>query len=131
MTACETEPTPILLALCEGHDVSDTRRESLARALELGADKKTVERIRDAARLARKTTIVIPSGRYDHLSRGKGWARMGRGASVTWGERVDGGYRVGPGKWTVGSDDGFRRKSKLDWVVSHVQVGEQTWTIAY
>lgn len=76
-------------------------------------------------------TVELPAGKYEHLSRGRGWARKGRGDRVEWGDRVRDGYRVGPGRWTVGSTDGFARKSSTDWDVEHVQVGTQTWTLAF
>jgi len=76
-------------------------------------------------------TILLPAGRYEGLSRGKGWARQGRGDSATWGEREDAGYRVGPGKWTVGSNDGFNRKEQTDWLVKHLKVGDKVWTLAF
>lgn len=122
--------TSVLDKLCNGHTVSDQRRESLAIALGLGADDATLARLRDATRLARRPTIILPPGRYEHCSRGRGWARMGRGSDVTWGERVDTGYQVGPGRWTVGSTDGFSRKKDVVWDVEHIAVGDQTWTVA-
>lgn len=117
--------------LLEGHEVKDSRKETLVRAIELGASDDVLETLRDALRIHRNSqTIVLPALRYEHLSRGRGWARKGRGREVTWGERVDGGYQVGPGRWTVGATDGFSRKDSCDWSVKHVQVGSETWTIA-
>lgn len=75
-------------------------------------------------------TICLPPHRYEGLSRGRGWARKGRGANAEWGERTDGGYRVGPGRWTVGGNDGFSRKGEVIWTVEHIRVGEETWTVA-
>lgn len=106
------------------------REESLAIAAGLGADAATLEVLRAATRLSRRDTIVLPHHRFELLSRGKGWARKGQGKDVTWGERADGGYRVGPGRWTVGGNDGFTRKGEVIWTVRHVQVGAQTWTLA-
>jgi hypothetical protein len=80
--------------------------------------------------VSRAHTILVPANRLENLSRGKGWARKGRGDRAEWGERADGGYRVGPGKWTVGGNDGFDRKREDVWDVEHVQVGAETWTIA-
>lgn len=102
----------------------------LKRAIELGADDDLLHELVDAIRVSGGNTIVIPSGKYERLSRGKGWARKGKGNSAEWGERVDGGYRVGAGRWTVGSTDGFSRKSSVEWDVKHVLVGSETWTIA-
>jgi hypothetical protein len=122
----------VIDALCTGHTVSDSRRESLIIALGLGADDSTLVRLRDAGRLDRsgRRTVDLPPGRYEHCSRGRGWARRGRGDSAVWGERVDAGYRVGVGRWTVGSTDGFSRKSSEDWTVEHIRVGTETWTVA-
>lgn len=110
--------------------VTTARRESLQVAIDLGADEATLVLLRDAVRLARKDTIVLPPGKYEHLSRGRGWARKGKGDSAEWGEKEDDGYRVGPGRWSVGSNDGFNRKSDVSWVVKHIAVGPQTWTVA-
>lgn len=94
-------------------------------------DDKTFSLLAKADVVSQDTTCVIPPGRYDHCSRGKGWVRRGKGDAASWGDKVKGGYEVGPGKWVQGSGDGFNRKAGLiDWVVAHVQVGEQTWTVA-
>lgn len=73
---------------------------------------------------------MLPPHRFESLSRGSGWCRKGKGDSATWGERTDGGYRVGPGRWIVGGNDGFRRKGSDEWTVEHVTVGGQIWTVA-
>jgi len=125
-----TTTTPTLDAILSGHTVSDTRRQSLELALSLGADEQTLIVLRDALRLKRADTIVLPAHRLEGMSRGRGWARQGRGDSAIWGERTDGGYRVGPGRWTVGGHDGFQRKGQDEWRVRHVAVGAQTWTVA-
>lgn len=119
-------------SLTEGHAVSDKRRESLVLAIELGADAETLAQIRDARRLSRTDAIVLPAGRLQHLSRGRGWCRSGRRDSAKWADRTDNDdYRVDePGVWIVGCSDGFSRKDETKWRVSHVTVGEQTWTIA-
>lgn len=130
MTTTTTTPTDILTTLLAGHEVSDRRRESLQFAIEAGVDQATLETLRDTLRLARKDTIVLPRQRFELMSRGRGWCRMGRGDSAVWGEREDGGYRVGPGRWTVGGHDGFQRKGQDEWRVRHIAVGTQTWTVA-
>jgi hypothetical protein len=106
------------------------RIERLALAIERGATDAALEAICDARRTSTTDTIVLPVQRYENLSRGKGWCRKGRGASAVWGERDDGGYRVGPGRWTVGGNDGFSRKGEDEWTVKHVTVGTETWTVA-
>lgn len=110
-------------------DIGETRLALLTEAHSL-VDDTTFARISDAMRVAKSMTVVLPAHRYEGLSRGKGWARQGVGKSAVWGERVSGGYRVGPGRWTVGGNDGFRRKGETEWNVEHVTVGGETWTIA-
>ena len=124
-------PLSTIERICsEGRDVDDARRETLLIAIALGASDKTLITIRDAMRVCRKETIVLPPGRFEHCSRGRGWARLGKGDNVTWGERVEKGYQVGPGKWAVGSNDGYKRKDSVAWTVKHIAVGDQTWTVA-
>lgn len=120
----------LLEELLVEHEVSANRRETLVKAIELGATMPTLRKIRDAIRVARGNTIILPMHHLETLSRGRGWARKGRGNDVTWGERVDGGYQVGPGNWTIGGNDGFTRKKEVKWSVENVKVGEETWTIA-
>lgn len=68
--------------------------------------------------------IYLPVGRFENCSRGKGWCRMGAGSAATWAERKDKGYFASaPGKWTVGSDDGFNRKDKAEWKVEKLADG--------
>lgn len=131
-----TDVTPsaldALCALCAGHDVRHSRKNSLRIAIELGADDDALVRIRDAVRVSRKGdgTIILPPHHYENLSRGRGWARKGTGQGVTWGDRVDGGYEVSAGRWSIGGNDGFSRKDETIWDVKHIQVGSKTWTIA-
>ena len=111
--------------------ISDGRKESLTIALAAGVSDAILESICSAARVKRDSiTIVLPKHRFENLSRGKGWARKGRGNTAEWGERTDKGYEVGPGRWTVFGSDGFARKGETLWDVKHVTVGSQTWTIA-
>lgn len=110
--------------------VSETRRESLQLAIAAGADRATLDQLAEAVRLSRQSTIKLPRGKYEHCSRGKGWARKGRGADAEWGENTGSGYVVGPGRWTVGSNDGFNRKSSEQWDVVNVTVGTEIWTVA-
>lgn len=126
-----SQQTLTIEALTDGRSISDARRASLSLAIEAGADDATLVVLRDAVRLSRRATIVLPAGRFEHLSRGRGWCRLGRGSSAVWAERADkGGYVAGPGRWTVGSTDGYARKDQTQWAVRHVAVGAQTWTIA-
>ncbi len=135
-----TTPEPIippaadlaaLDALCAAWDVPSSRHATLLRAIALGAGAGALHRLAQAIRVKQGKTIVLPPHRYEGLSRGRGWCRMGRGSSVEWGEREDkGGYRVGPGVWTIGATDGFARKGDDRWTVEHLPVGAETWTIA-
>ena len=108
---------------------SPARLETLAIAHPV-ADDATMAVLAAAVRVGRKETVILPADRLESKSRGRGWARQGNGAVVVWGERTDGGYRVGPGKWLVGGTDGFQRQETTNWDVKHIQVGGETWTIA-
>lgn len=116
--------------LVDGHDVSAARRETLETAIALGASDELLVELRDALRVNRNPTIILPRHHLEGLSRGSGWCRKGRGDSAQWGERVDSGYKVGPGTWIVCGKDGFRREKRDTWTVKHVQVADQTWTVA-
>lgn len=75
--------------------------------------------------------VVLPANRLEALKHGKGWARRGSGDDVTWGVRVEGGYRVTrPGKWTVGGNDGFSRKRQDAYTVTRVKIGDLFWIVA-
>lgn len=107
------------------------RTKTVTIAHEAGVDDALLKRIATANRLKRDSdTIVVPVNSLELCSRGSGWARLGRGGAAQWGERVDGGYRVGAGRWTVGGNDGFSRKREDIWVVEHIMVGGKVWTIA-
>lgn len=110
--------------------ISPSRLETLTQAHPLVADA-TFRLLASAMRVARKASIVLPAHRYESLSRGRGWARQGRGDSAIWGDREDKGYRVTTtGRWVVGASDGFSRKDETTWDVTRVVVGAETWTIA-
>lgn len=109
---------------------SEKRLESLALAT-AHVDDAVFTKLASAVRLKRNSeTIVLPAHRYENLSRGRGWARQGKGDKAVFADRVEGGYECGKGRWSVGATDGFSRKDATEWNVSHVQVGEQTWTVA-
>ncbi len=117
--------------LAHGASLSEKRQESLAMAHDAGVNDDTFERIATATIVNRSAGVILPPHRFEGLSRGRGWCRLGRGSNVHWGERVDGGYRVErPGRWIVGGNDGFSRKKEDAWNVEHVRVGNVTWTIA-
>lgn len=77
------------------HGFPPTRRERLARALELGADPLVLEALASAVRTECGPEIHIES-KYLGLSRATGWARKGRGAAAEWGRRDGGGFWIGP-----------------------------------
>jgi hypothetical protein len=110
-------------------DINDDRLDLLTVAHPF-VDDALFAQIGSAIRLARKDVIVLPVHHLETMSRGRGWARCGRGDDVTWGKRVAGGYEVGPGFWSVGGHDGFARKRSTEWTVENVDVGAEIWTIA-
>ena len=61
-------------------------------------------------------TVKIYS-RYGGLSRGKCWGRQGTGDAVRWADKSGSALYLTPGRWVVGSDDGFRRKDRGDIIV--------------
>jgi len=110
---------------------NESRTESIRQAMKAGASYEVIGWIATSVRVFRNTSIVLPAGRYESCSRGKGWCRLGKGSAAQWGDRVNGGYQVDtPGKWIVGSNDGYNRKGETTWTVEHVKIGENTWTIA-
>lgn len=109
--------------------VSADRADLVASALTLRAPADVLEKLVTAVRVNADPKIGIMT-RYGHLSRGKCWGRQGNGKNVTWAEKANGIVYLTPGVWTVGSDDGFKRRDSDVWTVEHVTVGQQTWTIA-
>ena len=91
---------------------------------------KVFSQIATARIISQEPTLILPPGRYDHCSRGRGWARKGKGDAVSWGDKVQEGYEVGPGTWVQGSNDGFNRKGSIHWEVEAVPVGQGTWLVA-
>ena len=129
MTATET--TSAAAHYVETVETTDSRRETLREALELGATMEVLEQIADAVVVAVGGTVVLPAHHYPGLAHKASWARRGSGEVVTWGQRVSGGYLVGPGEWTVHVSDGPRHRTDDVWVVTHVAVGPHaTWTLA-
>lgn len=113
-----------------GKDVTESRKETLAIAADNGATTEQLIVLRDAVRVSRKDTIILPAHRYENLSRGRGWARKGSRDNAVWGDREEGGYRVDAGNWTVGGNDGFSRKDETKWTVKNITIGAVTFTIA-
>ena len=103
--------------------VSPMRAGRLIFAASSGLRSAEVKKIAEANRTSAKDAngIVLPAGRFQNLSRGKGWCRLGSGNSVRWADRTDGGYLADTaGNWTVGSSDGFSRKDSVSWKVEQV-----------
>ena len=69
-------------------------------------------------------TVILPFGRFDRLSRGKGWARLGSADFVQWADKTSEGWEVSePGTWIVGSSDGFRRSERVEYQVIRTEDG--------
>lgn len=85
-----------------------------------------------AVRLKRRNGFInLSAHRFENLSRGRGWARKGKGPSVEWAERGEnGGYNCTVGTWVIGGNDGFSRKGSDTWKVSEIRVGDELWLIA-
>lgn len=111
---------------------SEARCNTLRLALQEGVDWATWYVLVWARRVSQVQTVLLPVGRYAHLSRGKSWCRKGNGNAAEWGEKTADGrhFRVGPGRWIVGSNDGFDRKEQTTWEVMHVTVGTSVWTVS-
>lgn len=99
---------------------SEKRLEHLVKAASAGATDAQLDRV--AVVRATSTEESIPySTRYGHHSRGKAWARQGSGSSPIWAEKNGGTVYLTPGRWVVGSDDGFRRKEKVTVKVTNIK----------
>ena len=102
--------------------LTEARIRILTAAADEGIAEADLKRLAEAARVSTKTAgITLPAGRYENLSRGRGWCRKGRGDTAQWAERVEGGYFVAEsGRWIVGCSDGFSRKDQTEWDVSKI-----------
>jgi hypothetical protein len=111
----------------------EKRLTFILEAHELGATFKTLKALASAWRVSKKPSVEVPPGKFENLSRGRGWARLGSGQGVTWAQKLDNGnYKLDQeGKWHVGSTDGFKRKSDVEYVVKFHPVGDKTWTTAH
>lgn len=134
--ATSTAAADIITSLeaARGKPFGGKRRAILTAAIELGVDDATLAALAAALLVETGPTIVLPAHHYEVLSRGKGWCGQGKGTGAVWGARepgvYGGAYRVGPGRWVVGANDGFSRKGQDTWDVRHVQARGQTWTVA-
>ena len=105
----------------EGLNRTNPQRRAgiLAIAAANGASIADLARIAAAPYASIGDTVAVAT-RFGHLSRGKAWARQGKGSKVTWAKKSGGTVYLTPGIWTVGSDDGFGRKEASEWTVSLV-----------
>jgi N-formylglutamate amidohydrolase len=110
-----------LVAVITSREITDERCHTLVVAAAAGATPADLKAVAEATRASRGAYIWVPCHRYEGLSRGRGWARLGSGKDVVWGERANGGYRLRQeGRWTVGGHDGFSRKGETVWNVRRV-----------
>lgn len=104
-------------------DNPKSRADAAITAAANGATPSQLKKIIEANRTSMQDRgIVVPVGRFENLSRGKGWCRQGKGNSAVWADRDDkGGFVLSsPGNWTVGSNDGFSRKDTVEWSVEKI-----------
>jgi hypothetical protein len=107
-----------LMQVITAEQIGDGRCRALLLAASRGATPQDLKAIAEAVRVSTGDGIVVPAHRYELLSRGRGWARLGRGDNAVWGERTDDGYRLRvTGKWVIGGHDGFSRRGEDVWDV--------------
>ena len=113
--------------------VVSNRDAAIAVAKSLGKDEAVaVFESAAAVGVQGELSVILPPNRLESLSKGRGWARLGKFDDATWGVKCEGGYRVNrPGVWTVGGDDGFNRKREDMYKVSRVKIGDMFWVVAH
>lgn len=100
-------------------DVAPSRRSMVCRAAATEPKPAELRKLATASRVGSTDGITLPEGRFAGLSRGKGWCRLGSGPSAQWIDAEDGMHWITePGRYTVGSSDGFARKEQTPWTVS-------------
>ncbi len=116
-----------------GKAVISNRDAAIAVAKSLGKDEAVaVFESAVAVGVQGELSVVLPPNRLESLSRGRGWARLGKFDDSTWGVKCEGGYRVNrPGAWVVGGDDGFGRKREDGYKVARVKIGDLFWIVAH
>lgn len=109
------------------------RDAAIAVAKSLGKDEAVaVLQSAVAVGVQGELSVILPPNRLEALSKGRGWARLGKFDDATWGVKVEGGYRVSrPGNWVVGGDDGFARKREDSYKVARVKIGDLFWIVAH
>jgi hypothetical protein len=107
-----------LMQAISAEQIGDGRCRALLLAASRGATPQDLRDIAEAVRTSTGDGITVPMHHYETLSRGRGWARLGRGEKAVWGERTEGGYRLRQeGRWVVGGHDGFSRRGETTWDV--------------
>jgi hypothetical protein len=110
-----------LVGVITDREITDERCHTLVVAAAAGATPADLKAIAEATRASRGAYIWVPCHRFENLSRGRGWARLGSGKEAVWGERHNGGYRLRQeGRWVVGGHDGFQRKGETTYIVRRV-----------
>jgi hypothetical protein len=110
-----------LMACITAEQIGDGRCRALLLAASRGATPQDLRDIAEAVRVSTGDGVTVPHHHYETLSRGRGWARLGRGERAVWGERVEGGYRLRlAGRWVIGGHDGFSRRGETTWDVAVV-----------
>lgn len=113
--------------------VISSKDAAIAVAKSLGKDE-AVEVFQSAVSVGvqGELSVILPPNRLESLSKGRGWARLGKFDDAIWGVKVEGGYRVSrPGNWVVGGDDGFGRKREDSYKVARVKIGDMFWVVAH
>src|SRR5690606_9390832 len=102
----------------EGIDRTNPQRRAGVLAIAAANGASIAQLARIAAALYAVIGDAVPiATRYGYKSRGKAWARQGSGNNIIWAKKNGGTVYLTPGNWTVGSDDGFRRKESVEWTV--------------
>jgi hypothetical protein len=110
-----------MMACITTEKIGDGRCRALILAASRGATPQDLRAIAEAVRVSTGDGVTVPMHHYETLSRGRGWARLGRGEKAVWGERTEGGYRLRQeGRWVVGGHDGFSRRGETIWDVRRV-----------
>jgi hypothetical protein len=103
--------------VCGDVSVNPNRRIVICRAAATSPRPAEIRKLAQANKIGTSEGITLPEGKYGKLSRGKSWCRLGSGSSAQW-INADNGHRVTePGKYVVGSSDGFSRKEQTPWNV--------------
>jgi hypothetical protein len=110
-----------MMQIITPEELSDARCYNLVLAASRGATPLDLRDIAEATRTSTGDGIIVPAHRYESLSRGRGWARLGKGKDAVWGDREPDGYRLRKeGRWIVFGSDGFNRKGETIWDVRRV-----------